>query len=110
MLYTIIQQAFQEHALFKHTTTNAFVQHDYAMHTQLLTLYHGYDKNLEHSYAFVEIKFDVVQNKQLLETLYFKQKVLCEENTPYGFILASNQAFETIFKTLFQKLPPLIEP
>lgn len=109
MLFTALQKEFEHQKLFLHTITNNQLHHDYTLETHLLSLYHLYNVNKEESHALIEIKFNLTYNNQLIKSLYFKQKVLCKQNSPYGFVTASNEGIETIFKAMMQDLSTLTE-
>jgi cholesterol transport system auxiliary component len=107
MLFSLLQEEFEHNKLFKHVTHQSQLQHDYALSTQLLSLYHAYEKN--QSYAIVRMKFDFIHQQNIVKTFYFEQKVLSKENTPYGFVVASNEAVQITLKMLLENLLELIE-
>ncbi|MFA7083006.1 MAG: hypothetical protein WC141_00585 [Arcobacteraceae bacterium] len=99
MLYETLQNSylFENVALENSKTTS-----DYTLQSHVTKLFHAYKAS--HSFALVSIKFTLSNKNKTLDIFYAKKEILCEENTPYGFVKASNKAFEEISIELLEHL------
>jgi cholesterol transport system auxiliary component len=85
---------------------NSKVNYDLQLQSNITKLFHAYENN--QSFAIVHIQFNVIENNKSIHALHVEKKILCDENTPYGFIKATNKAFEEITQELLNSLQKTI--
>ena len=93
MLYPLIIESLQKTNLFKAITSNAHtLGADYRLDTQLLTL----DQNFLRKPSVLEFSAKVVltdvSESKVLGSRIINLKILCSSDTPYGGVVAANQA------------------
>mgnify|MGYP002477305052 CR=1 FL=1 len=98
--------AFKQSSLFEHVALQKNTNSDLILKSHISKLYHVYENN--QSFAWIELFVELFQNDQRLKIFHFSQKVLCDENSPYGFVKASNKAFESITFELLNHLSQTI--
>lgn len=95
MLENLLYKRVKNSLLFKHTKLQDIEQKtSLKLLSRVNKLLHTY-KNTQ-SFAQVEIEFTLVEKETILSTITIKKEILCEENSPYGFVKASNIALEEI--------------
>ena len=75
---------------------------DYVLKTHVIELYNSIEN--DKSYSIVKVRFDLISNKNLVKTFTYDKRTLSQTNNPYGFILATNKAFEEILNDLVLQL------
>ncbi len=107
IVQNMFYDTFQSSLLFKHVTLESSVSSaDLILQSHIQKLFHQFEN--QNSYAIIQAKFDLVKQNNIVKTFYFSKKILCEENTPYGFIKASNQGFKEIQIELLNSLEKTI--
>lgn len=106
LIQTLWYEALMDSSLFTHVALESTAKSDFRLNSHVLKLFHTYENH--QSFALVELGVELLQNNQRLQTFHFSQKVLCDENSPYGFIKASNKAFEAITLELLNRLSQTI--
>lgn len=95
MVENMLHDTVKNSLLFKHTSIQNSKQiTNLTLQSRVMKLLHSYKET--QSFALVEIEFTIRQKNEVLNTLIIKKEILCEENSPYGFVKASNLAFEEI--------------
>lgn len=107
MIQNLLYDAFvASHVYTNVGLDNSKVHYDLALQSNITKLFHAYENN--QSFAVVHIQFNIVENNKSIHALHIEKKILCEENTPYGFIKATNKAFEEITQELLNSLQKTI--
>ena len=75
---------------------------DDILKTHVVNLYNSIEN--DKSYAIVKVRFDLISNKKLLKTFTYDKRILSQTNNPYGFVLATNIAFEEVINDLILQL------
>src|SRR5574344_1705971 len=68
------------------------IEHEYSLKTEVIKLYQIFEE--DKSYAVLKLKFDLVKDEKIVKSFNFDKKVLCKSNNAYGFVQATNRAFE----------------
>lgn len=103
IIQNMLYDTFQRSSMFKNILLDtSATKANLTLQTHIQKLFHTFEDN--NSYAILQLKFELVQSEKTLETFFYSKKILCEENTPYGFIKASNQAFKEIQTELLKSL------
>lgn len=74
----------------------------YILQTDINKLYHKFEG--EKSYAIIDIRFLLIKNREVLTSLSYKRKVLCDANTPYSFVKTLNETFNAVTRQLQKSL------
>lgn len=107
MIQNILYESFVASHLYSNVALdNSKVNYDLSLQSNIIKLFHSYENN--QSYAVIHIKFDVVEKNKSTYAVHMEKKILCEENSPYGFIKATNKAFEEITLELLNSLQKTI--
>lgn len=103
MVQTLLYESLVASRLYTNVALeNSKANLDLVLQSNIIKLFHAYEN--EQSFAIVFIKFDLIEKNKSTQTLYVEKKILCEENSPYGFIKATNKAFEEITLELLNSL------
>ena len=103
MIHNYLVQSVENSNIFKAVLSKkSNIEFDYTLKSNVINLYHGFEE--DKSYAILKIKFDLVTDKKLLKTFSYDKKLLCKTNTPYGFIIAINSAFDEVSADLSLQL------
>jgi cholesterol transport system auxiliary component len=103
MIHSNLVQAIQNSNIFKTVLEEkSKIKFDYELKTNVVNLYHSFEG--DKSYAIVKVRFDLVSNDEVLKTYSYDKKILCETNNAYGFVIATNKAFEEVVKDLSLQL------
>lgn len=107
IIQNMLYDTFQSSLLFNNVTLDTFNSStDLTFQSHIQKLFHKYED--QNSYAIIQVKFELVKQNSIVKTFYFSKKILCEENSPYGFIKASNQGFKEIQIELLNSLEKTI--
>lgn len=107
MIQNLLYDAFVASGIYTNVgLDNSKVHYDLALQSNITKLFHAYEN--DQSFAIVHIQFNIVENNKSIHAIHIEKKILCEENTPYGFIKATNKAFEEISQTLLNSLQKTI--
>jgi cholesterol transport system auxiliary component len=93
MLYPLILQSIQGTNLFKAVTSNAYtVGADYRLDTQLLVLDQNFLKKPSVLEFSVKAVLTHVSDNKVLGSRIINLRIPCPNDTPYGGVVAANQA------------------
>lgn len=107
MIQSILYETLNASHLYTNVALdNSKANFDLTLQSNVIKLFHAYEKN--QSYAIVHIKFDLIEKNKSIHALYLEKKILCEENSPYGFVKATNKAFEEMTLELLNSLQKTI--
>lgn len=103
MLYSLLIQSMQHSGYFSAVSSGAYISKtQYRLDTQLLKL----QQNFIHKPSILELEVKAVVTRvadnQILASRTFKQHVLCPYDSPYGGVIAANQATERLTKAIAQ--------
>lgn len=76
---------------------------DQILKTEITKLYHIVEDGK--SYAIISANFVLIKDRKVIKNFSFDKKILCEENSAYGFVKATNFAFQEITKELLSLIP-----
>lgn len=103
MLHNNLVQVTEKSNIFKTVLQDkSKIDFDYILKTDIATLYHSFED--DKSYAVIKVRFDLVSNKNILKTYSYDKKILCQTNNAYGFVIATNKAFEEVVNDLMSEL------
>lgn len=103
MIFNNVSHEIENSKIFKYVLkTKSKVDYDYILKTDVLELYHKIENSK--SYAMVKVRFILLDDKKVIKIYSYNKKILCETTDAYGFVKASNKAFEEIMDDLLQKL------
>src|SRR5574344_1916603 len=74
------------------------LEHEYSLKSEVIKLYQTFEE--DKSYAVLKLKFDLVKDEKIVKSFDFDKKVLCNSNSAYGFVQATNKAFEESINSL----------
>ena len=93
MIYNNLFEAFEASNIYK-TVLKEKRKDDftYVLKTDVIDIYNSVEN--DKSYAVLKVKFYLQMNKENIKTYTYDKKIQALSNTPYGFIVAINEAFE----------------
>lgn len=93
MIYPLMIQSLQETNFFHAVMSSVYSQGaDYRLDTQLLKLQQNFLKRPSVLELSVKVVLTRVENNQVLASKIIQEEVRCPANTPYGGVMAANQA------------------
>ncbi len=99
LLYNTIEKS----KLFNYVSLNNTNQKSsFILKTKVTKLLHKFKEN--NSFAIVNVQFELFKKNELIKTVTFEEETLCEENSPYGFVKATNKIFGSISNELLELL------
>lgn len=93
MIHTNIIEAFEYSNIYR--TIHKEKRKDksnYVLKTDVIDIYNMIQN--DKSYAVLKVKFYLQMNKENIKTYTYDKKIQALSNTPYGFVVAINEAFE----------------
>lgn len=103
MIHNNLVQAIQNSNVFETVLDEkSKIKFDYELKTNVVNLYHSFES--DKSYAIVKVRFDLISKDEVIKTFNYDKKILCETNNAYGFVIATNKAFEEVVKDLSLQL------
>ena len=103
MIHNNLVQGILDSNIFKLVSQEkSNIDSDYILKTNVINLYNSIEN--DKSYAIVKVRFNLISNKKSVKTYSYDKRILCETNNPYGFVLATNKAFEEIVNNLSLQL------
>ena len=106
MIHNSLLESFQSSNVFSLVSVeDAKIKYDYVLKTNVIKIYH--EINADKSYVILKINFDLLKDKELVQTFSYDKKVLVEENRPYEFVNSLNKTFEEIMKELLKEINKL---
>ncbi|MDX9959898.1 MAG: hypothetical protein RBS32_00255, partial [Aliarcobacter sp.] len=93
MIYNNLFEAFEASNIYK-TVLKEKRKDDsaYVLKTDVIDIYNSVEN--DKSYAVLKVKFYLQMNKENIKTYTYDKKIQALSNTPYGFVVAINEAFE----------------
>ncbi|AYJ80965.1 hypothetical protein AN286_02290 [Aliarcobacter cryaerophilus ATCC 43158] len=99
MIYNQLTDSFLASNIFENVVLrDKKIEHEYSLKTEVIKLYQTFEE--DKSYAVLKLKFDLIKDNKVLKSFNFDKKVLCKSNNAYGFVQASNKAFEESINSL----------
>ena len=93
MLLPLIMQSVQAMQYFDATASSPIVSStSYRLDNQLLELHQSFMQNPSVLYFSVKVTLTRVADNQIIASTILQQAVNCPKNTPYGGVIAANQA------------------
>ncbi len=106
MIHNSLLESFQSSNVFSLVSVeDAKIKYDYVLKTNVIKIYH--EINADKSYVILKINFDLLKDKELVQTFSYDKKVLVKENRPYEFVNSLNKTFEEIMKELLKEINKL---
>lgn len=101
MLYSLLIQSIQHSGYFSAVSSGAYISKTgYRLDTQLLKLQQNFIKKPSILEFKVKAVLTRVADNQILVSRVFKQNVPCPYDSPYGGVIAANQATERLTKDI----------
>lgn len=106
MIHNSLLESFQSSNVFSLVSVeDAKIKYDYVLKTNVIKIYH--EINADKSYVILKINFDLLKDKELVQTFSYDKKVLVAQNKPYEFVNSLNKTFEEIMKELLKEINKL---
>ncbi|MCT7462446.1 ABC-type transport auxiliary lipoprotein family protein [Aliarcobacter cryaerophilus] len=99
MIYNQLTDSFITSNIFENVVLkDKKIEREYSLKTEVIKLYQTFEE--DKSYAVLKLKFDLVKDEKIVKSFNFDKKVLCKSNNAYGFVQATNKAFEDSINSL----------
>ncbi|MCT7515412.1 ABC-type transport auxiliary lipoprotein family protein [Aliarcobacter cryaerophilus] len=99
MIYNQLTDSFIASNIFENVVLkDKKIEHEYSLKTEVIKLYQTFEE--DKSYAVLKLKFDLVKDEKIVKSFNFDKKVLCKSSNAYGFVQATNRAFEESINNL----------
>ncbi|MCT7532427.1 ABC-type transport auxiliary lipoprotein family protein [Aliarcobacter cryaerophilus] len=99
MIYNQLTDSFIASNIFENVVLkDKKIEHEYSLKTEVIKLYQTFEE--DKSYAVLKLKFDLVKDEKIVKSFNFDKKVLCKSSNAYGFVQATNRAFEESINSL----------
>ena len=99
MIYNQLTDSFISSNIFENVVLkDKKIEHEYSLKTEVIKLYQTFEE--DKSYAVLKLKFDLVKDEKIVKSFNFDKKVLCKSSNAYGFVQATNRAFEESINSL----------
>lgn len=103
MIQTQLLNSIEDSNIFKNVVdTHSKIDSNYLLETNISKLYHKIEG--QKSYAILKVKFLLIKNRVVINSFIYNKKILCDINSPYGFVKALNQSFDDISLQLNKSL------
>ncbi len=103
MVYNSFFEAIDSSNIFKAVLKDKSKKESlYILKTDVINIYNSIENNK--SYGVLKVKFYIYKDKENIKTFTYDKKILTQENTPYGFVIAINEAFAEVVNDLFLQL------
>lgn len=101
MLYPLLIQSLQRSSYFKAVSSGVYTSKTtYRLDTQLIALQQNFIKKPSVLELKVKAIVTRVDDNQILASHLFRQSISCSEDTPYGGVMAANQATYELTKAI----------
>ncbi len=101
MIYSLMIQSIQQSGYFSAVSSGAYISKtEYRLDTQLLKLQQNFIKKPSVLELNVKAVLTRVADNQILVSRTFKQHIPCPYDSPYGGVIAANQATERLTKNI----------
>ena len=99
MIYNQLTDSFITSNIFENVVLkDKKIEHEYSLKTEVIKLYQTFEE--DKSYVVLKLKFDLVKDEKIVKSFNFDKTVLCKSNNAYGFVEATNKAFEESINSL----------
>ena len=99
MIYNQLTDSFITSNIFENVVLkDKKLEHEYSLKSEVIKLYQTFEE--DKSYAVLKLKFDLVKNNKIVKSFDFDKKVLCNSNSAYGFVEATNIALKDSIDSL----------
>ena len=99
MIYNQLTDSFITSNIFENVVLkDKKIEHEYSLKTEVIKLYQTFEE--DKSYAVLKLKFDLIKDEKIVKSFNFDKKVLCKSSNAYGFVQATNRAFEESINSL----------
>ena len=103
MIYNQLIDSFNSSNIFKNIISkDKRIEYKYLLRSEVLKLYQVFEE--DSSYAVIKVNFYFIENNKTIKTYNFDKKIICEENSAYGFVKAVNIGFEEIINSLIEDI------
>lgn len=93
MLYPLIMQSLQNTGFFQAIASGVYVDHaDYRVDTQLIELQQNFLEKPSVVELVAKVMLTHIEDNRLVASRIISQRVPCPTDTPYGGVIAANQA------------------
>lgn len=103
MIKTELIETIRDSKYFKNVVDiHSNAQSDYILESSFSKIYHKYES--KKSFAILKANFKLIYKNKIIKSMTFNKKVLCKENTPYGFVKALNKGFNQVLNQLVEEI------
>lgn len=103
MIYNQLTDSFTSSNIFSNVILkDKKIEYEYSLKTEIIKLYQVFEN--DKSYAILKVNFILIKNGQIFKSYTFDKKILCDENSAYGFVKAVNIGFDEIINDLLKSL------
>ncbi|HJE02948.1 hypothetical protein AAX26_00205 [Aliarcobacter thereius] len=103
MIYNQLLDSFNSSNIFKDVISkDKRIEYKYLLRSEIIKLYQVFED--DKSYAIIKANFYFIENNKTIKSYSFDKKILCEENTAYGFVKSVNSGFEEIINSLIEDI------
>jgi cholesterol transport system auxiliary component len=93
MLYPLLVQRFQDSHAFRAISSSPYADKaDYRLDTQLIALHQNFLSKKSTLQLIAKITFTRISDNRILASRLIEENIPCPSNTPYGGVIAANQA------------------
>ncbi|QKF74282.1 putative lipid asymmetry ABC transporter MlaABCDEF component MlaB [Aliarcobacter faecis] len=107
MIYNQLTDSFTSSNIFSNVILkDKKIEYEYSLKTEVIKLYQVFEN--DKSYAILKVNFILIKNGQIFKSYTFDKKILCDENSAYGFVKALNIGFDEVINSLLKDLTSLL--
>ncbi|SKB64407.1 hypothetical protein [Malaciobacter marinus] len=100
MIFQELKLIFNKSNLFDNSNLS---NTDYILNTNIFEIYNKIEKNS--AFAVLNLNFELINTKTKKSSFYnYNKEIKLEKNTPYYFVVATNNAFSTIIENFLKDL------
>jgi cholesterol transport system auxiliary component len=93
MIQPLLTQSLQSSGYFKAVSSGIYSDKtDYRLDSQLLMLQQNFMTKPSRVFLVMKLVFNDTRNNQVIASKIFQYRIPCPQETPYGGVLAANQA------------------
>lgn len=97
MLYPLLMQSLQHSGYFNAVSSTPYAENaDYRLDTQLIKLHQNFMTRPSQIDFAVKVVLTRISDNKVIASQLINQRVSCLKNTPYGGVMAANQATERL--------------
>lgn len=103
MIFNQILDSLNSSMLFENVISkDRSVDYKFVLKSEVIKLYHEFED--DKSYSILKINFILIEDNKALKSFNFDKKILCDENSAYGFVKATNKAFEEVLDSFIEEI------